>query len=100
MVATAVSDHGGLNDDDLHLGLIISNPLLKPGVVTDKVSQTQVCAHLRNCRAPPSALACCWLYLSCCAVGIPDTQGSMRSDNMSCFAQLGLAALAHEGVAL
>ena len=45
MLATAVSDHGGLADDDLHLGLIISNPFLKPGVVTDKVSQTQVCVH-------------------------------------------------------
>jgi hypothetical protein len=51
------AEHGGFADDDSHVGLLVSNPSLEPGVVTTPVRTKQVAPTVvRTLGLDPDAL--------------------------------------------
>jgi len=56
--ASKLAEHGGGTDDDRHVALLVSNPSLKPVMVNDAVSTTEVApSMLKVLGIKPSHLA-------------------------------------------
>jgi hypothetical protein len=52
-----IAEHGGMNKDDVHVALLLSNPLLKPRQIKTPVLTQQVAPTiLRTLRLDPDSL--------------------------------------------